>query len=91
MLTGIRKMPLSEDICQIIRRNPLIIFFGLSFAFTWTVSLVMVGLLRQGVYTFDLIAGFGPVLSAMLVPQSLIPKDRNLNLAPSYWFLFRPY
>lgn len=70
--------PIFTGIFQIIRRNPLVAFFILSFAFTWIVNLVMVGFLHQETYTFSLISGFGPVLSAMFI-SSIIDTKKSDN------------
>lgn len=77
---GIKKL-IYEDMFQMIRRNPLVIFFILSFAFTWIVNLLMVGLLRQEAYTFGLLAAFGPVLSAMFVSSIINPKRSESKLS----------
>lgn len=61
-------MPNSRrSIAQIIRHRPLAAFFIFSIAFTWIVILLMVGLLGLEDYTFGLIAGFGPTLSAIII------------------------
>ncbi|MBA1335317.1 MAG: hypothetical protein HPY66_0939 [Firmicutes bacterium] len=76
MLTRISKKPICHNISESIKRKPLMVFFILSFAFTWIINLLMVGLLGQEAYTFSLIAGFGPVLSAMFV-SSIINIERS--------------
>ncbi|HEX3046716.1 MAG TPA: type II CAAX endopeptidase family protein [Bacillota bacterium] len=81
MLAEIRKKSISEVVFPIIGRNPLVIFFIFSIAFTWIVNLLMVGFLRQGTYTYDLIAGFGPVLSAMFVSSIIDPKRTENKLS----------
>lgn len=81
----IRRKPVSEDVLLVIRRNPLVSFFILSIAFTWTVTLLTVSLLHQEAYTFTHIAGFGPVLSAMFVSSITDTKKSECKAGP--WLL----
>lgn len=77
ILEEIKTESVYDKILSIVKRNPLFVFFVLSFSFTWTVNLLMVGLLKQEAYTYVLIAGFGPVLSAMFVTSVINPKSSD--------------
>lgn len=81
MLARMRKTLISEYIFQIIRRNPLVVFFILSIAFTWIVNLLLVGFFHQEAYTFSLISGFGPVLSAMFVSSIIDTKKTEYRIS----------
>lgn len=85
MPVEMRKRLISEYVFPIIRRNPLATFFILSVSFTWIVTLVMVGFLRQEAYTFTNIAGYGPVLSAMFVSSIIDTKKSECEI--SSWLL----
>ena len=87
MLAGMRKKQVFEDMFQLIRCHPLVAFFILSIAFTWTVTLLMVGFLHKEAYTFTHIAGFGPVLSAMFI-SSIIDTKRSEHKISSWIMTF---
>ncbi|MFX4263353.1 CPBP family intramembrane glutamic endopeptidase [Pelotomaculum propionicicum] len=64
----------SRGIAQIIRQRPLVAFFIFSIAFTWLGVYLMVGLLGLDDYTFGLIAGFGPTISAIIISAAMNNK-----------------
>lgn len=71
------------SITQNIKRNPLLYFFIFSIAFTWVITFFMVGLLEQEAYTFTHVAGYGPVLSAMVI--SAIINNKRVEFKISNW------
>ncbi len=70
-----------------IKNHPLLYFFIFAIGFTWIITFVAVGLLHQEAYTYTHIAGFGPVLSAMII--SAIINNKQVEFKRGNWlFVF---
>lgn len=73
------------SLTQNIKHNPLLYFLIFSIAFTWIITFLMVGLLNQEAYTFTNVAGYGPVLSAMMI--SALINNKRVEFKLSNWLL----
>lgn len=74
MQAEIERSPNNGNVLELIKRYPLAAFFLFAIAFAWSVSLLLGSCLGQDPYVYSHIAGYGPVVAAMLISAAINPK-----------------